>query len=175
MLNQEYVQELFRYDVATGELFWRESQGHTRSGMIAGTPNQGYLRVGIDRKIYFVHRIIFLYCHGYLPEHQIDHIDKNKSNNRIDNLREATNQCNQRNVGNPKDNSSGVKGVCWSKQFKKWEAQIGVNNNKISIGRFNKFCDAVRARYNKEKQLKWSGCDISSPAFLYLQERNLLS
>ena len=129
----------------------------------------GYIRIGFGGKYYFAHSLVFLMHYGYFPEHQIDHLDQDKSNNRIDNLREASRQCNMRNCGTRKDNTSGIKGVCYVKARRKWRAHIGVDNKLINIGDFDNFTDAVRARYNKEKELNWSRCDLNSPAYQYLQ------
>ena len=72
---------------------------------------------------------------GYLPD-ILDHIDGNKLNNRIENLRECTEVQNCYNAKTPKNNTSGIKGVSWSKRLKKWRAQIQVNGKKKSLGFF---------------------------------------
>jgi len=91
-----------------------------------------------------------------------------KYHNWWDNLREATQQCNQRNVGTRSDNTSGVKGVTWHKRDKQWVAQICVNKKNKSIGYYADFDDAVCARLAAEQCVDWAGCDSSSPAYQYV-------
>ena len=133
-ITQDLAKSLFEY--RDGDLFWKVSPcNKVKVGSRAGrTGNHGYRQVGVSGKIYLVHRVIFLMHHGYLPEF-LDHIDCNKINNRIENLREATrfqNQCNRRFV----KNSSGIKGVVWHKNNKNWMVQINVNGAYKYIGSF---------------------------------------
>jgi hypothetical protein len=127
-ITQNQVKELFEY--RDGELFWRVSQGRSKIGNKTGTLNSdGYLHTIISKKAYKNHRIIFLMFHGYLPKF-IDHIDGNRSNNIINNLREATRAQNTCNAKTPSTNTSGVKGVCWSKRDRKWLVQVQINDKK---------------------------------------------
>ena len=97
---------------------------------------KGYLTIKINKKCYKQHRVVFLYFNGYLPK-AIDHIDRNKLNNSISNLRPSTKNGNNHNVGPNKKNTSGYKGVYWHKPRKKWRAMIKINRKQITIGRFN--------------------------------------
>ncbi len=175
-IGYERVRELFDYDLNNGCLIWKiKLNNFIKIGAVAGYTNeQGYRMVGIDSKPYGVHRIIWLWHYGYLPENQIDHIDQDPQNNHINNLREVSMACNLRNTGNRKTNTSGVKGVGWHRLTKTWWAAIGVMGKKINLGYHKNFDDAVMARYKKEKELNWSGCESTSPAFLYLQRKNLI-
>lgn len=122
---------------------------HKKSGLIA-SPNsicKGYRTIHIDGKNYKQHRVIFLYYHGYLPK-ALDHIDRDKLNNNIDNLRPSTRNGNNHNVGISKANTSGYKGVYWHKPRKKWRAMIKINRKQITLGRFNTKEEAALA-YNK--------------------------
>jgi hypothetical protein len=130
--------------------------------------------IWIDGEKHLANRLSWLYIHGYLPENDIDHIDRDPSNNRINNLREVSRQCNIRNTGNPINNTYGVKGVSWHKRRNKWIAQIVINKKQKHLGCYKNFNDAVIARYKAEKELNWSGCDSSSPAYQYLKQNNLL-
>ena len=125
-LTQEYLNSLFEY--REGELY-RKTKSHTRAvigervGVI--TP-QGYVQVGIKYRYHYAHRLIFLMHHGYMPE-IVDHIDGNKTNNKIENLREATSRQNNQNQSLHRNNTSGIKGVMWNKSQNRWVARCGFN------------------------------------------------
>jgi hypothetical protein len=125
-MNQALLKELFDYK--DGNLFWKKTKKQ-----ITNIEPIGYVRVCLNKKQYKAHRVIFLMHHGYLPEF-IDHIDGNKLNNKIENLRPATKQQNNQNRGIQKNNKSGAKGVCWSKATNKWRIQININNKKEYFG-----------------------------------------
>lgn len=169
-LTQKRLKEILHYDPATGMFAWLVNRKQMKVFDIAGYVTKGYQKISIDGKQYLTHRLAFLYIHSYFPEHGIDHIDHDKLNNRIDNLREASQQCNQRNCGNPKDNSSGVKGVSWGKHDNKWYARIAINYKHKYLGYYVDFDDAACARLAGEQACNWSGCDSSSPAFKYVQK-----
>ena len=82
----------------------------------------------------------------------------------------ASQSCNLRNTGNFAHNTSGVKGVSWSKLTNKWEACIKINRKKKHLGMYKNFDDAVCARLAGEQCLDWEGCDSNSPAYLYVKE-----
>jgi len=172
VLTQERLKEVLHYNPMTG-IFTRKItlSSNAAKGNIAGcsTP-EGYKQIGIDGKLYKAHRLAWLYYYGYFPEHVIDHRDRIKHHNWILNLREVSTQCNLRNTGNPKDNTSGVKGVCWHKQSQKWMASIVVNRKYKYLGIFKSFDEAVCARLAGEQCLNWSNCDSSSPAYLHVKK-----
>ena len=90
--------------------------------------------------------------HGYVPQNvYVDHINRNKLDNRKLNFRFCTNQENNRNKDLYSHNSSGIIGVTWNKERNKWQAQIVVNNKNINLGRFDDFENAVKARLDAEK------------------------
>ena len=108
---------------------------------------------------------------GYIPENQVDHIDRNRLNNKWSNLREVSNRCNLQNCNLSKNNTSGVNGVYWNKKLNKWRSLITVNKKHKHLGFFEDFDDAVRARYNEEvNNPEWT-CSIDSSALKYLQEK----
>lgn len=112
---------------------------------IAGTKNNGYIAIAINKKVYSAHRLAWLYMTGEWPKYMIDHINGIRDDNRFCNLREATNSENQMNRGIPKNNTSGFKGVCWHKQNCKWVAQIKINGKLTHLGCFEKVEDAHQA------------------------------
>lgn len=136
ILTQELVLNCFDYK--DGHLYRKKDMRKGRKkGQKVGCINQiGYVQVHVNGKIYLGHRIIFLMHHGYLPKY-IDHIDGNKSNNLIENLREATNQQNAFNSKIPKSNTSGIKNVCWSKAANKWMVRIKLNYKGVYFGVFD--------------------------------------
>ena len=168
-LTQERVRELFDLDYETGVLRWRVNKHRARMGDIAGNSvGRGYYQVTIDYKMYYLHRVIFLYAFGYLPEHQVDHISRDRLDNRPCNLREVTPQCNTRNTGVGSKNTSGVKGVSWNKCGRKWRTQIVVGKQQ-HLGFYEDFIDAVAARLAAEQCLDYPNCDSNSSAFLCMQ------
>jgi hypothetical protein len=120
-------------------LFWKVSNNNfIQVGQQAGTSvnDSGYHIVGVGGKTYRLHRIIFMYHHGYFPKN-VDHIDGNRSNNSIENLRPADDFENSRNSRISKRNKSGVKGVCWANHVNKWLVQVRQGNSKKYLGLYD--------------------------------------
>lgn len=168
-LTQERVKALFDYR-EDGLLIRRvRTARRTQEGDIAGCVDSlGYREICIDSVKYRLHRIVWLWHHGYLPEHGLDHINRNRADSRIENLREATQSCNMRNTGNPSNSTSGIKGVSRCKQ--KWRAHIKVGGRTISLGWHHDFPEAVCHRLAAEQAEGWPDCDSSSPAFQYVEK-----
>ena len=141
IVNQETVKTLFNY--SDGKLFWKiKPCFRVKRGQEAGTlGNDNYEHIGIFGKVYMLHRIIYLYHHGYFPKY-IDHINGNTLDNRIENLRKVTVTENQYNSKKRKDNTSGIKGVSWYKRDSKWRAQIKVNGKNIHLGTYTDIVEA---------------------------------
>ena len=126
MITQDLVKKLFKYE--DGKLIRLISRsGAGKVGAAVGSPNEkGYLLVGIGNLRCRVHRVIFLYHYGHLPEY-IDHINGNRTDNRIENLRQCTISENGCNIKARLGCSSKIKGVSWSKDRRLWEAYINLN------------------------------------------------
>ncbi len=141
-LTQNLVRELFEYQ--NGALHWRVSPAKTVcSGDAAGfMQGNGYRGVVINRKIYPLHRVIFLHHHGYLPE-IVDHADGNILNNTIENLRAATIATNGANRKVGRNNSSGVKNVTWDKLSGKWHVRLQKNKRSYYFGAYCALKDAA--------------------------------
>jgi len=134
ILTKEYLHEHFEY--RDGVLYKKPQTKRCKSNIKVGTlHSEGYIRIGIKFKLYYSHRLIFMMFYGYMPE-QIDHIDGNRTNNRIENLRSAINASNMLNIQKNKTNKSGYKNVCWDKGMKKWAVQLKAFNKKYIIGYF---------------------------------------
>jgi len=108
-----------------------------KTGKRAGTTREdGYVQIRFNYKSYLAHRLIYLFYFNCLPE-VIDHIDGNPSNNKIENLREATKAENGYNAKKWKTNTSGIKGVDFVKKRKKWRVRIHINGVAKHIGEFD--------------------------------------
>jgi|688.fasta_scaffold389513_2 hypothetical protein len=134
--TQELVKKHIRYE--NGNLYWIDFsiRPTAKTGPIGYKCKSGYVLIKFMKKTTTVHRIVFLYHHGYLPK-CIDHINGNKSDNRIENLRDATHCQNMMNIGKSSLNKSGYKGVSFQKTSKKWIAQIKQNKNIFYLGLFD--------------------------------------
>ena len=175
-ISYERVKELFDYR-EDGYLIWKVRKSRSiRIGDVAGRScNNQYPRIQIDRKPYMAHRLIWLWHHGYMPEGELDHINKIGFDNRIENLREVSHQCNLRNTGNPKDNKTGVKGVFTNERWGDvWRAQIVLNGKQVNLGNHRCFDEAVLTRLAAEQCLDWDGCDSYSPAYRYAVKNGLI-
>ena len=134
---KQLLQKLFEYK--DGNLIWKiKPSQKVNIGDIAGCVSDGYIQIQINKKLYKAHRLIWMFHNGDIETGlDVDHINRIKSDNRIENLRLATVSQNQSNVTKYKNNTSGYKGVSWDKRRKKWRAQINHNNKKIHIGYFD--------------------------------------
>jgi len=132
------VDELFMYSADYGEFIRRVSRGPAKAGSIAGTITRyGYRVVTIDRQNYLAHRLVWLVEHGSWPEQDIDHIDGNKLNNHISNLRDVSRSVNQQNRKKVlSNNTTGLLGVSYHKGTKTYRATIGLNRKGINLGHY---------------------------------------
>jgi hypothetical protein len=170
-ITQKRLKELLHYDPETGVFKWIKSgKGRSLHNQPGCLNDKRYRIIYISYKIYRAHRLAWLYYYGSFPENELDHINRNTSDNRIENLREVSHMCNLRNAGEWKNNTSGVKGVTWNKIDKRWRSQISINSKVIQLGSHAEFAEAACARLAMEQCLGWSGCDSSSPAFKYVQD-----
>ncbi|MBG6209237.1 hypothetical protein IWQ49_003908 [Labrenzia sp. EL_126] len=144
--SQARLLELFDYDETTGNLRFRKSRGGKRAGSLCGTLCYGYIQVSIDERVYRAHRVIFKMAFGREPIGYVDHIDGNRSNNRLENLREATPWQNSLNRVAPSTSNTGHMGVYWNKDARRFNVCISIGNQNVNLGYFEKLCCAVAAR-----------------------------
>lgn len=112
---------------------------------IAGTKRKdGRFQIAINNRLYQTHRLAWFYVYGRWPT-EIDHIDRNQSNNKISNLREVSRNQNCWNMGMNRRNSSGVKGLSWDKFNNKWLAQVAAFRKTKTLGRFKEKAEAIDA------------------------------
>lgn len=170
-ITQKEVRRLFSYRKDGVLIRLVQTNPRALSGDIAGSVcKRGYFQFQIEGKKYYTHRIVWLWHHGYLPENEIDHINQNKLDNRIENLREVSRSCNRRNTRTSRRNlSSGIKGVTWCKFTKKWRAIISVRGKQINLGCHHDLLEAVCHRLAAEQAEGWEICDSCSPAFKYIK------
>lgn len=137
------ARRLFTYDATTGILAYKRSSGKRKCGDIAGTVGRhGYRLVCIDSRQYLAHRVIWAMAYDEQPPVVLDHINRNKDDNRISNLREATTSHNAANCGLRSHNSSGFRGVHFCKQTKRWRADITIMGKVKNLGRYRTPTDA---------------------------------
>ena len=151
-LTQARLREVLRYEHDTG-LFFRKSEHKRWASKPCGCRKVGpkgngggYVVILVDGISYRAHRLAWLYMHGRWPNGDVDHIDGNRADNRIANLREATRTQNNCNASLRRNNKSGVTGVSWVRQRLKWTARVYVGNSGVYLGVFNTFDEAVTAR-----------------------------
>jgi len=179
-LTQGRLKELLHYNPETGIFTWVKGRvksrgGNAKKGKVAGTAHSaGYIQIAIDKKLYLAHRLAFLYVDGYIPENNVDHINRIRDDNRWCNLREVSQSCNLRNASIRIANTSGVTGVSWDKEKNKWRAAIRASGSNKYLGYFESFDDAVRARWEAEIKYGYPNCNSSSSAYEYLREHNLI-
>lgn len=137
-LTQERLKELLFYDPDTGVWTWKNGGRGRRKNHIAGWRcGEGYILIYVDGEQFYAHRLAFLYMTGSWPAEDTDHKDMDRSNNRWNNLREATRGENHRNKVARKDSSSGLKGVIRDKERGAWQARITVGGKTVNLGRFD--------------------------------------
>lgn len=166
-----YLRECFSIEPSTGSLTWRHrpldhfsnKKAWTRmitmhAGKIAGTIGHGgYRRITVKiegkRRNLLAHRIIFAITNGRWPSDQLDHENRNRVANKIENLREATPALNQQNTNLRSDNKSGAAGIWWSERRQRWLVTIMANGHRHYRGSFINKDDAIKARLDAETKL----------------------
>jgi HNH endonuclease/AP2 domain len=150
MITQERLKDLLHYDTETGVFTWIVTAGrHDRwkAGRVAGSLSKGYLCIRVDGKLHFAHRLAWLYVYGEFPPKHTDHINGDKSDNRISNLRACSSSVNMHGVKRKlTTNTTGHAGVSYDKTRDKYAAYAWLDNKKVFIGRYGSLEEAVSAR-----------------------------
>ena len=150
ILTRDRLCELLSVDTEQGLFTWKNTMGGKAfKGDIAGSRNaNGYVLIRLDGKDYLAHRLMWLYVYGAMPILQIDHIDRNRDNNKPTNLRLATQKQNSENMFRVKTNTSGFRGVRREARLKTkpWSATITHNYKQKHLGYYATFEEAVEAR-----------------------------
>lgn len=154
MITQKELKHHLRYDSETG-IFTRTenvNSNNSSSGRITGSvSNTGYLVIRVLDVLYTAHRLAWLYSYGSFPSFDVDHINGDRHDNRLSNLRAVTREENMKNKCISICNSSGKTGVSWDSSRNKWAAYGGIRYKKVYIGRFATLSDASDARDKWEK------------------------
>lgn len=156
MTEFETIRQLLRYDEETGKLYWkpRGRKGwdtrYAQTEAFTCKTKQGYLHGNINGTTHKAHRVIWAMIYGYWP-HEVDHINGDKTDNRLENLREVSRAVNCRNRQLRSDNVSGFVGVS-SNRYGKWRSRIHVNGKEVLCGTFNTPEEAHAARLELAKQ-----------------------
>lgn len=146
VLTQKRARELFDYNAETGLFQWRNPPNAAGGRRAVGTDKgDGYLVVEADYRRYPLHRLAWLYIYGVWPSAMIDHINRNPSDNRIRNLREANRQQNSANAGVQRNNVSGFRGVSPHRTRDAWCARIKIDGKDRWLGTYESKLDAARA------------------------------
>jgi hypothetical protein len=146
VITKEYLHERFEY--RDGELYWKKVYSpRLKVGQRAGTDEgNGYRCIVIGKTRHKTHRLIWIMHNGDIPEGLfVDHLNMDRTDNRIENLRLSTKAGNNRN--------QNATGVSWDKARKKWRSQISINNVTKMLGRFDSFEEAAQAYQDKKKEL----------------------
>lgn len=166
--SPELLRQLLTYDPATGDMHWKPRPvsmfpclrtanswnaryAYTKTGQ--SLCSEGYMQVSIFAVKHRAHRVAWAIHHGYWPTQEIDHKNRNASDNRIDNLRDVSGIENLRNKGTYSNNRSGYKGVTWHKATGKWMAQIKHNKKNLHLGLFVCPAEAGEAYMRKAEEL----------------------
>jgi len=165
ILTADRLREVLNYDPATGiftrkvRLAQRHHVGDRADFIITGGGMGGYFRVSLDSQRYLAHRLAWLYVKGEWPANEIDHINGDRADNRIDNLRDVVGIINAQNKRKPRsDNKSGFLGVTTFASGK-FRASVHFSGKRIHVGMFDNPEDAHRA-YLEAKRLVHEGCTI---------------
>lgn len=149
-ISHDRLKQLLDYDPDTGAFRWKITKGRAKSGQFAGaTDAYGYRVIRVDGVLYKAHRLAWLHVHGEWPNGLLDHINRAPGDNRLCNLREATQSENMHNAN--RKSVSGVPGVRWRPERNKWVAQIRVGYRSHMIGAFASKQEAIEARRQAER------------------------
>lgn len=159
LLTPEYVEQMLAYDPETGIFTWRLNRRRARAGAVAGRKNEhGYILIKINSRAYSAHRLAFFITYGRWPVGDTDHINQNKSDNRIANLREATRGQNKMNCPVRRDSLTGCRGISprHLAGHTNYQVRINVDGKRVHLGCFEDpelaalVYDSASERFNGE-------------------------
>lgn len=144
------LEEIVSYNPETGVFYWKNLKNKNKKfgAEVKSKEKEGYIVINHKGKQYRAHRIAWLFYYGYMPIKGIDHINRDKTDNRIANLRLANDSQNAANVGLNKNNKTGVPGIFWCKKSSKWRLRTIFMGNRVELGRFKTKEEAAKAYFN---------------------------
>lgn len=157
-VDQDWLQRLraaLAYNQETGEFRWKvRRSANAKAGSVAGsTDSSGHRQIKFETKTYLAHRLAWVMTHGRWPEMEIDHVNRDRTDNRLINLRECSHAENSKNRNIYASNTSGTTGVHWDRNAKRWIAYIGGGREKRHLGCFSSIEAAAAARSAAEKEV----------------------
>lgn len=160
MITADRLRELVHYCPETGIFTHLQSRGRVKARAIAGCNSNGYTVIRLDKILYPAHRLAWLYVHDRIPNGDVDHIDGNKSNNQISNLRDVDRSTNLQNqkCASSRNKSSGLLGVN-KRENGTFRSYIQIDGKYVSLGTFKYAQDAHEA-YLTAKRIHHKGCTI---------------
>lgn len=155
MITLQELKGCFFYDPVTGIFIRKKPVANcSRVGEIAGHRNKkGYIIIKFRQRAYKAHRLAWFYMTGKWPDDQIDHVNRDKSDNRFSNLREADNSLNVHNIGIQKNNTSGFKGVSYDQKLNKYRAYLDYRGKRYFLKLHDTALEASIARETKFEEL----------------------
>ena len=158
IISVDKLRYSFNYNPHTGTIVWANpTANRVKQGDIAGyeykNKRNKYRYVRLAGKVFFAHRVAWAMHYGEWPKEQIDHIDRNGLNNKIENLRDVSQSINQLNRRLNKNSTSGIKGVTPIKNSKRWRARMQINGVRKDLGCFGTLEEAMSARRQAENKL----------------------
>ena len=150
IIDLESLRALVQYNPETG-VFTRKVKRDFNPRSVLGKPlgtpySNGYLGFRVNTRKYLAHRLAWFYVYGCWPASDLDHVNGNRADNRVSNLREATKSQNMANTKTQVNNTSGHRGVIFDKANSKWMAYMQLHGKFINIGRFAEKEEAIAAR-----------------------------
>ena len=138
MLTQDYLKSILDFDPSSGIFYWKVKRPNINIGDLANNIGKnGYVRISIKNKKYYAHRLAWLYVYGEFPTNQIDHINRIRTDNRIQNLRDVKQSENVQNASIRKNKTVKSRGVALCKKTNKYRARIRLNGKEIYLGYFS--------------------------------------
>lgn len=155
-ISLEQLYSLLHYNRLSGEFIWLcGGRGWSKFQSAGAKRPDGYEQIRVGGKTYLSHRLAYLYVYGFIPK-EVDHINRNRSDNRISNLRDCTPCQNRMNHTKYKNNKSGTSGVTWSKIRDKWQVRVNINKKTCHFGFYSELelaeliSTEARSKYHKE-------------------------
>jgi hypothetical protein len=147
-ITAEALRRELAYDPETGVFTRLIARGGQKVGAVAGWQGKnGYWYINVCGRKHSAHRLAWLHFYGVWPSTLLDHRNRRQMDNRISNLREATDSLNSLNTPLRRDNTSGHRGVYWFPRTQKWMAMVCVNGRQVHLGYFVDKQDAIAARH----------------------------